>query len=97
MTFNICIGRSDDLEGSELLFGADKRSASGHSRRVHVDHALGTAVVHRGCLSHEVAGISSGSRSNLLMWCRSIRQRQLVCAMCGHQPRSSADLQYSSA
>merc|ERR1712196_696527 len=42
VTFNICIGRSDDLEGSELLFGADKRSASGHSRRVHVDHALGT-------------------------------------------------------
>ena len=89
MTLNVCLAKSPDLEGCELLFGADKRSGAGHARRIPVDHAVGTAILHRGSLSHEVAPIDAGSRTNLLMWCRSTGQRRLVCTMCGNPPSPS--------
>ena len=66
--------------------GEDERPVvvpSGGSPPTAVRHRAGVAVLHRGAHSHEAAPTESGTRVNLVVWCRSSRRRREACAMCG--------------
>jgi hypothetical protein len=63
---------------------------SGGSPPTAVRHRAGVAVLHRGAHSHEAAPTESGTRVNLVVWCRSSRRRREACAMCGRDKSESA-------
>ncbi len=63
---------------------------SGGSPPTAVRHRAGVAVLHRGAHSHEAAPTESGTRVNLVVWCRSSRRRREACAMCGRDKSDGA-------
>ena len=76
ITVNLCIGRSADLEGSEVLFhgtqnlkdGGDEEFVEGPSSlSFHVAAEEGWATVHWGKHPHQVTGLKKGDRTNVVM------------------------------
>lgn len=61
VTLNVCLGR--EFEGGDLVLmpegAVEKR----------IEQSVGWAVVHRGSLEHRAAPLTSGRRSNLILWC----------------------------
>ncbi|KAH8092019.1 PKHD-type hydroxylase At1g22950-like [Aureococcus anophagefferens] len=73
VTLNVCLSASADRVGGDLVFGDGTAVA----------HRPGYAVFHRGSAVHAATELSSGSRTNLVLWCRSTRQRRrTACPLC---------------
>lgn len=64
-TLNVCLGNKFD--GGSLICYPD------HGPPVEVPQKPGYAVVHRGSLAHRARPLTSGSRTNLVLWCRKLR------------------------
>ena len=74
VTLNVCLSASADRVGGDLVF----------SDGTAVAHRPGYAVFHRGSTVHAATELSAGSRTNLVLWCRSTRQRRRTgCPLCG--------------
>ena len=79
LTLNICL--NEGFTGSELVFEGERcpthidTDASEHER-IRVDHKKGFMIVHSGKNRHFVDCISSGERSNLIIWCQSEAERE---------------------
>lgn len=63
VTLNVCLGRK--FTGGKLVF----RDADGKIT-ARLDHVVGRAVLHLGDHQHEAQKIRTGTRSNLILWCR---------------------------
>lgn len=63
-TFNICLGYSG-FQGATLFFKTDEGAPL-----CTYEHAVGTAVVHRGQIRHGAHPLTAGERVNLVVWCR---------------------------
>ena len=73
VTLNVCLSASADRVGGDLVFGDGTAVA----------HRPGYAVFHRGSAVHAATELSAGSRTNLVLWCRSTRQRRRTgCPLC---------------
>ena len=77
------------MEGGELLFGGsgEDERAEAHVRDrtrdlTPVTHREGVGILHRGAHCHEATPVASGTRVNLIAWCRSAAARKRRCAMC---------------
>merc|ERR1712224_582644 len=62
VTMNLCLGR-EGYEGGRLYF-VDPRTGE----RQYLRFKPGTAVFHRGALRHSAEPITSGERTNLVVW-----------------------------
>lgn len=63
VTLNVCLGR--EFTGGKLVFRYDDGGIA-----VKLDHVVGRAVLHLGEQLHEAQKIRTGTRSNLILWCR---------------------------
>eukprot|EP00656_Telonema_subtile_P000377 TRINITY_DN10174_c0_g1_i2.p1 TRINITY_DN10174_c0_g1~~TRINITY_DN10174_c0_g1_i2.p1 ORF type:complete len:298 (+),score=29.82 TRINITY_DN10174_c0_g1_i2:181-1074(+) len=63
ITLSICLG--DEFEGGDLVFGD-----------THIPQRPGHAILFPGSLEHSTAPLTSGSRTNLVLWCVSTRKAQ---------------------
>lgn len=63
VTLNLCLHQ--ESTGGELVF-YDK---AGNRPKLSVSHVVGQAIVHRGAHTHRAKPITSGFRSNLILWC----------------------------
>lgn len=61
VTLNVCLG--EEFEDGELVFLGPRKE------RFEVEHKVGRAIVHRGHHLHQAKSITSGSRTNLILWC----------------------------
>jgi hypothetical protein len=67
VTLNACLGR--EFAGGELYFKGVRFTDSGDDTETHdVSHKRGSAVLHLGGHFHGVYPITSGERSNLVLW-----------------------------
>jgi len=67
ITLNACLGK--DFEGGDLYFKGCRFTDSAEDTVEHlVRHRKGVAVLHLGGQSHGVHPITSGERSNLVLW-----------------------------
>ena len=87
VTLNVNLGGA--FEGGELLFGGsgEDERAEAHVRDrardlTPVTHREGVGILHRGAHCHEATPVASGTRVNLIAWCRSAAARKRRCAMC---------------
>jgi hypothetical protein len=71
VTVNICLGK--EFEGGQLTFYGTKPDGSPMS----YSHEPGTAVIHLGKNWHEAQKITSGERTNLIIWCKCSNRRYL--------------------
>lgn len=67
VTLNVCLGKR--FEGGSLVFYPSS------DRKMEVEQKPGYALVHLGCLAHRATPITSGSRTNLVLWCRARKPR----------------------
>ena len=74
ITVNLCLGRSADLEGSEVLFHGKERLKQGEDdkntgeySRFRVGAIAGYATIHWGRHPHEVTTLVKGSRTNVVL------------------------------
>lgn len=79
VTLNVCLG--DVFEGGDLFFRgarceAHQQSPPGEGERYDYKHRPGWAVLHLGRHRHGAFPIRTGSRSNLILWCRSSSYRK---------------------
>ena len=89
VTLNLCLG--DSFTGSELYFQGrrcEQHRQLRHKPEEHivVEQQVGMAILHAGAHRHGVLPLVSGRRRNLIMWCRSAKERliQQQCApWCG--------------
>jgi hypothetical protein len=65
VTLNVCLGRK--FEGGDLAFELDDGR---EVRELKVQHAVGQAVLHRGQQYHRARRVTSGRRTNLILWCK---------------------------
>jgi len=63
VTLNVCLGRK--FTGGRLVFRYDDNGIA-----TKIDHRIGRAVLHLGEQLHEAQSIKTGTRSNLILWCR---------------------------
>jgi predicted 2-oxoglutarate/Fe(II)-dependent dioxygenase YbiX len=63
VTLNICLGRK--FTGGKLVFHDDDGTTMAT-----VEHKIGQAVLHLGEHQHQALKITSGQRSNIILWCR---------------------------
>lgn len=80
VTLNICLGR--EFEGGELHFGGIRCTHHAQTKifpdeNFTLNHAVGRAVIHLGKHRHEATKIKSGSRFNMIVWCKSKSKRTL--------------------
>lgn len=63
VTLNVCLGH--EFEGGELVF------YDGNSKKpsFEMQHKVGHAVVHRASHVHRAKPLTSGTRTNLILWC----------------------------
>lgn len=65
VTLNLCLGKK--WTGGELVFHGPGK------QRFEIEHRVGQAIVHLGSQVHRAKTISSGTRSNLILWCQRRR------------------------
>jgi hypothetical protein len=63
VTLNVCLGHT--FTGGRLVFRYDDGGIA-----TKIDHRIGRAVLHLGEQLHEAQKIRTGTRSNLILWCR---------------------------
>jgi len=81
VTLNVCLGAQ--FNDGDLLFHG-MRDDRDPSASVLVSHDLGVGVLHRGQHMHAATAITSGTRYNLIVWCRSHTWRATNgCPSCG--------------
>ncbi len=74
ITFNVCLG--NDFKGSTLSFCGNSGDPD-HRKFSHTyHHEIGRAVIHLGNRRHGADDIVSGTRMNLVSWCRSSTRPQ---------------------
>jgi hypothetical protein len=76
VTLNVCLGKQ--FTGGELYFGGVRCRLCQETlplpgEEFDVVHAPGRAILHRGKHRHAAKPITSGDRSNLILWCNSSR------------------------
>jgi hypothetical protein len=74
VTLNVCLGM--EFTGGELYFGGVRCRVCQESlpmtgEEFEIAHAPGRAILHRGKHRHAAKPITSGERSNLILWCNS--------------------------
>lgn len=80
VTLNCCI--SEGFEGGELLFGG-LHTGGPQTPTLALEHSHGRGILHRGGQMHQALPVASGTRINLVIWCRSERhRREHGCPMC---------------
>lgn len=62
VTLNICLGRK--FTGGKLVFRDEEDILA------RVEHHIGQAILHPGNQLHQAQAIRTGTRSNLILWCR---------------------------
>ncbi len=67
VTLNVCLGTQ--FEGGELVFMGPREE------KFEVEHKVGRAIIHRGHHLHQAKAITSGKRTNLILWCSERRKR----------------------
>jgi len=82
VTLNICLGRH--FQGGRLYMRGvrcplhQQTPDVGLDEVVTVDHEVGSMLLHLGCHRHGAEPLEAGSRSNLILWCRSSSHRRNV-------------------
>lgn len=61
VTLNVCLGRK--WTGGKLVFRGPRGG------KIEIAHRPGRAIIHRGKHLHKALPVTSGSRSNLILWC----------------------------
>lgn len=69
MTLNVCLG--NEFEGGSLLFYPGGWNAPS----IEVEQKPGFALIHSGQLVHRATALTSGTRTNLVMWCQEKKSR----------------------
>eukprot|EP01018_Ginkgo_biloba_P029452 Gb_08149 [translate_table: standard] len=99
VTLNVCLGKQ--FTGGELFFRGvrcDKHvnSETYPEEILEYSHVPGQAVLHAGRHRHGAKAITSGHRTNMILWCRSAVFRELKrhqtdfsswCGECFHQKK----------
>ncbi|EFJ11171.1 hypothetical protein SELMODRAFT_126754 [Selaginella moellendorffii] len=80
VTLNVCLGK--EFDGGELFFRGVRCDAhvNGEARSeemLEYSHVPGRAILHAGRHRHGAKAITSGQRTNLILWCRSSEFREL--------------------
>lgn len=80
VTLNVCLGK--EFNGGELFFRGVRcdKHVNGEVRPEEVFehfHVPGRAILHAGRHRHGAKAITSGQRTNLILWCRSSEFREL--------------------
>ncbi|KAH8947359.1 hypothetical protein BDL97_11G036700 [Sphagnum fallax] len=80
VTLNVCLGKQFD--SGELFFRGVRcdKHVNGESRPEEVleySHVPGHAILHAGRHRHGAKAITSGQRTNMILWCRSSEFREL--------------------
>lgn len=80
VTLNVCLGK--EFDGGELFFRGVRcdKHVNGEVRPEEVleyPHVPGRAILHAGRHRHGAKAITSGQRTNLILWCRSSEFREL--------------------
>lgn len=80
VTLNVCLGK--EFNGGELFFRGVRcdKHVNGEVRPEEVleySHVPGRAILHAGRHRHGAKAITSGQRTNLILWCRSSEFREL--------------------
>jgi len=65
VTFNICLHKTADVEGSGVFFYADEETQEVAYRH---EHAVGVAVLHSSKEWHMTESLRRGERGSLIMW-----------------------------
>eukprot|EP00043_Microstomoeca_roanoka_P013669 m.134295 g.134295 ORF g.134295 m.134295 type:complete len:657 (-) comp15816_c0_seq1:165-2135(-) len=73
VTLNVNL--SDQFQGSALQFCGVLGTPSHRKQALQYQHVKGRAVLHAGMQRHGADSISTGYRSNLILWCRASRYR----------------------
>lgn len=60
VTLNVCL--TSGFTGGDLVFGEGRK-------RFVLKHKLGQAIIHRGAHIHRAMPLTSGTRTNLILWC----------------------------
>jgi len=63
VTLNVCLGH--EWSGGDLIF----YDAAARKREVTVAHSVGQAILHRGDHVHRATAVTTGRRTNLILWC----------------------------
>ena len=68
VTLNLCLEQKSG--GGELVF----YNKAGNRPKFSIEHRVGQAIVHRASHVHRAKPITSGFRSNLILWCAAGRR-----------------------
>lgn len=75
ITFNLCLYKSDDLEGSSVGFyktpNIDEIPTE-EDREYTYNHTKGTAIIHKGNVWHKADNLILGNRISLLIWTQNL-------------------------
>lgn len=85
LTINICLHRSDDLEGSSVGFYSSpdatvKEPPTEESRIFTYHHAVGRMLLHDGTKWHKTDDSTRGTRGSIIIWARFVSTTP-VCIM----------------
>ena len=81
------VSLDDDYDGGELYFGPLKGNPDCQPNFVEYNHRKGQGVLHRGLHMHGAMPITTGERTNLIIWMRSSQVRNRICPMCNMTPQ----------
>lgn len=95
VTLNICLERSDDLEGTEVVFhGTEglKHPKLNHTptfmpydkAKTLVNVPKGWVAIHRGCHAHETTPLRQGHRLSVICWFKYVLDSQMAIARYAH-------------
>lgn len=65
MTLNVCLGQT--FTGGSLLFYPE----GPRSQPIEVEQKPGWALIHPGALMHRAQALTSGTRTNMVLWCQA--------------------------
>jgi hypothetical protein len=68
VTFNVCLGRK--FTGGDLV-------CYDGAKKITIKQKPGRAILHLGSLTHRALPLISGSRQNLILWCRADKRYKL--------------------
>ena len=68
ITLNVCLGRQ--FTGGSIYFRGIKGTPGANELYHEYEHKVGTAILHVGKHLHGANKITSGDRSNLIVWCK---------------------------
>jgi len=86
VTLNVCLGKI--FQGGTLYFCGLLEDPKTHKELFEFTHTPGKAIFHIGKHRHGANSIKSGERYNLILWCRSTKERNRLASLagceCGH-------------